>query len=499
MSGRKASEVNTLLRNGESTRSASMHILESACENMKHAVESADKKGKSVYREIKKMNFTVSDLAKAEFPDASGKLEEECRQFVKKNTTIEVSCDDKEYTRILKEYEDVDEEADKVRKDLKHRIQSQGRSDPWYCDEEYARAREVQKKYCDLSNRVNELNGEYSGAISQAKAAETRATERMERAQKLQKEIADIEDKANKIQELRKKASEARSEIETEYSNIDKSLARKFIGKKYDALGDKVKAFSKQNDNDVINQCTEMMSEITELKNEFAVEYGKYRERQKITKSQIDAIFDRINHKVYSNPEDEFRNIKTEDMKLYSIMEFLQEYCKDEELLQKIKSEMNNINELFKKDNFDEADKHVEDLAKVINDASALCTKAHENKMKTIYTMLSIKQAMLELNYDVSVKKNLDIDDSYCIECSAGDECIKFDKVAVVDEGQPVIQIDHKEATTGTCAASWHDIRQRLSEEDLFIEDITKNGVSIHKPVSGTQTNREQISVTQNI
>ena len=119
--------------------------------------------------------------------------------------------------------------------------------------------------------------------------------------------------------------------------------------------------------------------------------------------------------------------------------------------------------------------------------------------MKTIYNMLTIEKAMLELNYDVNVSENPNGEDGYCVECSAGDECITFDKVSVVDDGRVIITIDHKEATKGTCAASWDEIRKKLAENELFIEDITKNGKSIHGANREVQGHKNESTVKQNL
>lgn len=80
-----------------------------------------------------------------------------------------------------------------------------------------------------------------------------------------------------------------------------------------------------------------------------------------------------------------------------------------------------------------------------------------------------------------------------CLDCTyseavVGDECITFDRVTVVEDGKAIIDIDHKESTKGTCKASWVQIREKLSEEGLFLEDITKNGKSIFEPSSKSES-----------
>ena len=100
--------------------------------------------------------------------------------------------------------------------------------------------------------------------------------------------------------------------------------------------------------------------------------------------------------------------------------------------------------------------------------------------------MLTIEKAMLELNYDVNVSENPNAEDGYCVECSAGDECITFDKVSVVDDGRVIITIDHKETTKGTCAASWDEIRKKLAgKRIIYMIDITKNSQNQYMVLTG--------------
>jgi len=203
----------------------------------------------------------------------------------------------------------------------------------------------------------------------------------------------------------------------------------------------------------------------------------------------------RVNKQVFSDPEDEFSE---NDANMNSLIEFLKKFSKEDypfEILERLeKSE-----KMIRDDKFDETEKELKSVEALIADASEYAANLHENKMKTIYNMLTIEKAMLELNYDVNVSENPNGEDGYCIECSAGDECITFDKVSVVDDGRVIITIDHKEATKGTCAASWDEIRKKLAENELFIEDITKNGKSIHDANMDVQGHKNESTVKQNL
>ena len=110
----------------------------------------------------------------------------------------------------------------------------------------------------------------------------------------------------------------------------------------------------------------------------------------------------RVNKRVFSDPEDEFSE---NDANMNSLIEFLKKFSKEDypfEILERLeKSE-----KMIRDDKFDETEKELKSVEALIADASEYAANLHENKMKTIYNMLTIEKAMLELNYDVNVSEN---------------------------------------------------------------------------------------------
>ena len=134
MSGRKASEVNSLLRNGEKTRCASIDILNSSCKNAKESTDKAKRKKEECETKISNIDFVISDDAKCEFPNLANELEEEVKKLKNEKSATGPMFDSLEYDNLMADYKKNDEFADVVRKNLKRKISSQGRNDPWYCD-----------------------------------------------------------------------------------------------------------------------------------------------------------------------------------------------------------------------------------------------------------------------------------------------------------------------------------------------------------------------------
>lgn len=482
MSGRKASEVNTLLRNGEKTRSASMDILNDAYKN----AQSACRKLKKVYDETEKEFLTaelvVSDEAKKEFPDAAEKLELECRKFINEfsdsRKTYILDVNDRNYKNLLSKYASVDSKADNIRKLIADKIRSSGRSDPWYCDSEYAAARNIETEYRNLSSEVSSMRSTFSSVCTRAANNEAIISSRKAQLRKLRKSIDDLTQKAEKAIETRKHANSVKNAVQKEFNDIDSAVAEKFLADGYSGLSAEVENFMKKSDNDVINSYSGISNKISVFCNELNKVYSAFLERQGQIKAMIDNVSERLDNRIFSNPEDEFKPENKRGEKM-SLCTFLKQYS-DTDYPSLISGQLSKINSMYVNEEFDKAETALSTLGELIEKASDKAVTIHQNMKKTIFNMLSIKKVMLKMNYDVKVVKNGNfLNDGYCIECTAGDEIIKYDRVSVVDDGTPVIDIDHKESSKGTCGSKWKDIRSELSGEGLIIEDITKNGRSI--------------------
>ncbi len=480
MSGRKASEVNELLKNGEKTRNGSISILESTINDATKKLDELNKITDELINVVNNFSETVTQDSFNEFSDVAtnlnnsiNKWKAECKNICSKEN-INVQLKKKE--NIMSEYKETDKEADNVRYMLKNKLAKQWHD--WYCDEEYSMANKVQQKYKRISSNVNSLQSEASKVVVSLVSKKTLINEKIKQGQTLKKEIIELNKKSEEIKKLRKKASDAKNTVKKELESIEENIAKKFLDKDYNLLKTKVDKFINLSDNEIINQCTNMIAEITTFKNTLNSVYAKYLERKECLESKYKSAFDRITNKVFSHPEDEYKKTKREKL---GLKEFLSMYVKSK-YVDKINSDISEIRELINNDKFDEAENMLSSFTNLCDEAGITAAKAHENMMKSIGNMLAIKKTMLDLKYDVRVDK---IDkggnpaDGYCITCTVGDEIIKFDRVNVIEDGKPVIDIDHHESVSGTCKSTWRDISKALAENDIFIEDITKDGVSI--------------------
>ena len=149
MSGRKASEVSSVLNRANKSRNVfdeniikSLNIL----------------KGKTV--EYEREYFVVENMSISEFSvDAKKELSNEVEIVLRKYKNVEI-INKKNYTSVYNEYKNKNEELDKkVRENDKEvkKIFDSIKGKDWYCDREYRDAEKVEKSYREISNEKNTL------------------------------------------------------------------------------------------------------------------------------------------------------------------------------------------------------------------------------------------------------------------------------------------------------------------------------------------------------
>lgn len=496
MSGKKASEVNQLLRNGKKTRSGSVNMLNSSYTNAVTASEEYVRAIIEAQSQKSKLSFSM-DIAKNEFPDAAMKLESDMQEIERElaglTKSSEMNSLESEYKSINSAYEDTDRKAEKVSKDLQNKICSQGRNDPWYCDDEYYAAERVADEYTDLKRRVNSLNARLSSEANRCEKAAAKVNKLVQQAERLISEGNALERKAAEAAKLRADSKKAKQSVTSDLDAIDTGIANKFFASEYETICKEVSSFQSATDAEAVKGFSALTSKIKELSAAIDKKYAEYLKMQSATKAYLDNISKRLNNNVFSDPMSDFSPNGSRNMGLTA---FLDEFC-----MGKFSSDINSMLEeaesLYKAEKFHDADEKLDSLTVLIDSASEHAAAEHEKRKMTIENSIAIRDTMLKLNYDVSSRIITNSDGSFGgfdISCTAGDEKILFENVLVDDEGKFGFGIDHTESVSGTCSSSWHNIRNGLAENGVYVKDIIKNGRSIHAPnaaarsVSGNQT-----------
>lgn len=481
MSGKKASEVNQLLRNGKNARSGAVNMIDSSYKNVIDAEIRMNDAISNAKSTLDSFDFDMSNAEK-EFPDAASKIKAELsvikNQILGLSELAETSELKSEYDRINRDYENTDKKAEKVSSDLKKKIASQNRSDPWYCDDEYRAADAVSREYSALKNRANKLNSRMSSNVNSANQAIARTNKLSEQAGRVISEGMKLDEKAKQAAKLRDDSAKAKKSISDDFNGIDGVIAKKFLSEEYNDLSNKVNSFTLLSDNEVVNAFAGMTSEIRAFSTELDKKYSEFMKRQSEVEALLNSISQRLHIDVFTNPADDFR---PGEHKLMNLISFLKGFCADKHV-DEISDYYDKAKELFQNENFDEAEEVLISLSKTVDTASEYAAKQHERQKIQLENAIAIRNTMLKMNYDVRSKINKNTDGTvggYDIICTAGDEEITFENVSVNDEGDFGFGIDHKESSTGTCAGAWQNIRNALAQNNIFIEDITKNESSV--------------------
>ncbi|MGN1137347.1 MAG: hypothetical protein ACI4SF_14150 [Oscillospiraceae bacterium] len=482
MSGRKASEVNQLLRNGKNARSGAVDMINSSY----RSVIDSEKRMISAIADAKsRLNNMTFDMstAESEFTDAANRIKAELSELGKQISSLSEFSETKtlksEFEELNREYEDTDRKAEKVSSDLKEKINSQGRSDPWYCDDEYRAANAVSKEYAALKKRANSLNNKLSNNVNLSNQLIARANKLAEQSDRLISEGKKLEEKAKQAAKLRADAGKARESVTGDLNAINADIARKFLPDEYAKIKSEVSDFCTLYDGEIVKKFSLVTSSIKEFSTELDKKYSEFLKKQSEVNALLGSIEQRFGAEVFTDPADDFR--AGEHMKM-DLISFLKKFCAGK-YVDDISKIFEKAKRLFQKEEFVETEKELASLSDIVDLASEYAAAQHERQKVQLENALAIRDTMLKMKYDVRSRINKNSDGTiggYDIICSAGDEEIIFENVCVNDDGNFGFGINHKESSTGTCSGSWHDIRNELAQNGIFIEDITKNGVSVH-------------------
>lgn len=473
MSGRKASEVNALLRNGKSTRSGAIDMLNSSYENVQDAVRHYDEFLDSAKSTLSKIDVKMA-AAEDEFPDAAKGICDSIEGIKKKISAKKLSTSDRdykqEYESLMASFRKLDSEAASIAASV--------RCKSHYCDEEYRRADRVARNYENLRQQVYSMNNKYQtrSASLGSDASEIRRLHSQLTA--LVDESKTLEKKAKDVKTLRDNASKAKSSAESDFKSIDAKIADKFMAKEYESLKEQLVQFLNKSDAQVMKAVTSLLAEMKNFSLTLNEKYEDFLRKQTVTKTALDAMKNRISRKILKDPFDEF---KKEDPRALSLVEFLDEHCQGK-FSSDIQSAIYEAESLFKKEKFDKADKVLAELNSIVDEASNLAAQTHEHRKQTIDNVLAIRSAMLDLQYDVSAKIQRDADGNfagYTITCYDGEDKIVLDNINVGDDGKLGFGIDHTESAKGSCRNIWPKIKNKFVENGVMLQDVLKDGHSV--------------------
>lgn len=471
MSGRKASEVSSLLSRGAEARRAGQTNFNSITSSSKSNIEKKEKEIKSIVDDIKNINLNISSDAKNEFSEEAKQLGDDLESIKKKAILkgYDVNFIDSGIKEVTSKLKRADNESAELRNII--------RAKPHYCDPEYARADKLVKEYRDINrlqnsikDKANRLSNEIDVDLSNTKAL-------LSQAKGIEKNIQELNKKAIEVVNLRKEANKAKDFIVSMVSDIDSSIANKFMKNEYEEVVKLKDKLLNSEDKYVIENINNISEKISIFKNNLQKIHEEFEAKKSEAEQTLKSVEESILKNKFYNPMEFIKNDK--EAKQIELFTFLNIYVKGQ-FVNEIEEGINNAQDLINKENFEGANDISKSTMELIEKAVNYATVKQENILKNAYIALDIRNVMRNMNYktNASIIDN-DITNGFRITCEVGDELIDFDKVFVDDDGKPTIDIDHTESVSGTCANKWPAIQQGLADAGIFVKDITKNGVSV--------------------
>jgi uncharacterized phage infection (PIP) family protein YhgE len=244
------------------------------------------------------------------------------------------------------------------------------------------------------------------------------------------------------------------------------------------------------------NEAVEVRKQINNCKNEFKMLKEKSEKlKHQVIKlrsfiENVEDIFEarreflenllkEIENKLFSEDYILLEDIAAKKDKRVSKIEYYDHY-KNENNMDLIKKELKEVEELLENNNFDKAEKELNIINNKINKISDEADKIKENIESGLHLSLKIRDIMLNKAGFSQARIEL-IDgnpiNGFKIYTKNGD-IINFDEIKV-DNGKPIINLDHIERAAGGCGTKWQELKDIFNKEGIPITDVTKNGYSV--------------------
>ena len=365
MSGRKASEVSSVLNRANKSR----NVFD---ENITKGLNIL--KGKTV--EYEREYFVVENMSISEFSvDAKKELSNEVEIVLRKYKNVEI-INKKNYTSVYNEYKNKNEELDKkVRENDKEvkKIFDSIKGKDWYCDQEYRDAEKVEKSYREISNEknilennLNKTNGEIEllkGELQAAKKVKNQINE----------EIKKINEKAKNIIEIRNQANSVKVYINNEINDIDKNIAEKFLKEGYFEIVQILKELETTSNEEIVKY----EKKVSNYKDELNKKYQNFLKMNSECELTLQNLKHTINVKIFLPSShnvsinvsiNEFKSKKISLMEYLEELQDVQKSYKSYEYKVKIEDGIKELEKALKNEDFDYILKNTE-VNEIINEA----------------------------------------------------------------------------------------------------------------------------------
>ncbi len=476
MSGRKSTEVNSLLARGKNARESGNGNYLRNISGSKTILRKNQKKINEIVDRIDSKKIQICSESINEFPEESRELQEKYESIKKANVKVDYEQD---IAKAEKEQKEIDAKLSKADKEHE-RIRDRIRNKNGYCDEEYKDAGKLVEFYKKISEKKNALIAKLKRKVqkSNTQLVEYQSLDnQMDQVMDAEKKL---NDRAISIVELREKASESKKYIQKCFESVNSDSAMKFCESEYLALQQETVEFCNMTDAEVMKNVTSISEKISIFSYKVDSLLSEYLEKYEKLESSIKSAEEMLSVKgsYYFDPIDYFKH-KDESNKI-TVLDYLKEYSDKENIIKSVNSYLSSSKQFLEEEKFEECEKMIDQLNIEINKANEYASLLQEHLIENFYVAKDMTNVMKKMGFSTGAKKiDGHIKNGWKISASnPNGENIDFTKVFKDDDGNMKIEIDHK--TVGDCPSKWSDITAEMAEVGIYFETITmENGTSV--------------------
>lgn len=460
MSGRKSSEVSSLLSLGKRSRDEINRNLNSGINQNISKNENFLRKLENVENEVNAVNLSIDtqisdEVSKGELNNILNKLKLEKDKI--KNTKLENFSDELNKKRMIEE-EFVS--LDKRTAEIERIIQNK-----WdYCDSEYSEANSIASRYEKGKKQLSSLGVQISNKLQ-------KNMENMLGVDTAYRNIQNLE------KEFRLKTKNIINANNLAYINdifgvIDENIANKFMINEFNVLKAEIKNLNQSNIEEKFNSLKNKLENFTQ---ELTDKYNTYIFKKERAEKTLAEFLETVENFNLNNIKSYIKN-KEELMDMYS---FAETYKISGVSREKFNENLEKIKELISKEDFDLAYSMTEKAKDTLNLEKEILNKEYERIISQLEYAQKVGLAGKDLGYHVTVSESENgIQDGYNIKLTMGDEIIDFEP-RINSDGTSSLNIDHQESVSGSCGNTMEKVMKALQGKGIMITDILKNGKSV--------------------
>lgn len=470
MSGRKSSEVANVLAAGEKVRK---HIDDVILEQIKKDRESIVAESKSIEK-IKKTVSKEVNLSNEAIDLMGNKAKNTLEQYKKIQQEISnmnapingVSALMDELNKVAKRQKDADVEA----REIRHAIANKHD----YCTPEYEQAqrlvtvyKQCRSKQQDIQNNMMNIAQDTRKMLHDVQGKESQLIS-------LSKQISEMNDIAKK----RMASDEQRNKLKQALGNIDIQQAKKFLKEDFVKIKERVEKVIGSEDDVVFQEFSSVYGDLGSFCTNLQEKYEKWLQEKKDAESLMGHV-EELEDISYFDPIEYYNNDGVGGKK-HNLFDFLKKFTGNTAYSNEVGEKLKKAKEYLDAESFDKCMKVLYGAKSIVLQARDEASKLEENMLQKTELAGAIYEVMMDLRYDTYLEPiDGNPNNGYRVTSMVGDEIIDFDKIDIDDDGNYIVNIDHKESRSGTCGSSWKNIVAKMRSAGVPMTDVKKSGVSI--------------------